>query len=137
MKIENHSFKQDLKVFCKKAESFPLGVKAAFQYIHERVPYSTERKFISISVLKSASEMDYWAGVTEAVSGDLDEHDFEIKTIPAGNYACVEVFDYMKDVTVIAKAFEFLSEFTVDTDKSVGIEWYQGMESVKCMIRYQ
>lgn len=135
MNIKTHVFDEDIIVYCKKATSFPEGVKQAFQYMHGLVDFDPARMQIGWSEIVSEDEMNYWAGSQEIVDGEFAKHCLETKTIQAGMYFYIPVTGYMQNIPSIGQAFGELSLNANVADKDTGLEWYLSMEEVWCMMK--
>lgn len=80
-----------MRLFCKKAASFPDRVKEAFQFLHALVPFDPQRRQLGLSEVQSDGSMAYWAANDELVFGDLSASGLEEKIWPAGDYQYIVV----------------------------------------------
>ena len=135
MNIQTYYFKEDLTIYCKKAESFPMGVKSAFQYMHSLVEFDPDRIQLGLSKILPDGGMDYWAGSQELHEGEFQRNNLETITIPAGEYHYVSVKGYMENIPSIGEAFTYLPKHVHHEEHPLGIEWYVSMEEVWCMLR--
>ncbi len=135
MEIRTHFFHQDIEVFCKKAESFPLGVKPAFQYMHSLVDFNPQRMQLGLSKPLPDGGMDYWAASQEIVKGEFSKHGLPCMTIPSGEYKYIMVTGYMEDISTIGKAFRLLLDEEKPESDILGVEWYLSKDEVWCMLK--
>ncbi len=135
MNIQTHHFSEDLTIYCKKAESFPMGVMAAFKYMHSLVDFDPERMQLGLSKPLPDGGMDYWAGSQELHVGEFQKHNLETMVIPAGEYQYISVTGYMQNIPSIGEAFNYLLEHGNSEKDVMGVEWYVSMEEVWCMLK--
>ena len=131
--MQTFIIENDIKVFTVQAESFPNGVLAAHQKIHSVVPFSTDRKYFGISRPESGT-ISYWAAAEEREEGEGEKLGFGSFTIPHGEYAFVELHDYMKDTSVIGKTFQELLAIPDLDPNGFCLEWYISDKDVRCMV---
>jgi predicted transcriptional regulator YdeE len=135
MDIQTHHFTENLTIYCKKAESFPMGVKAAFKFMHSLVDFDPRRMQLGLSRLLPDGGMDYWAGSQELHEGEFQKHNLETITLPAGEYRYVVVKQYMEQISAIGEAFQYLMDNLDHDTEPMGVEWYVSMEEVWCMLK--
>ena len=124
----------DIRVFYITASSFPDGVMEAHQKLHSLVPFSTERKYFGISRIENGIIV-YKAAAEEIGAGEAKKLNCDELELKKGNYICLTINDYMKDIPGIGKAFnELLSHPGLDPN-GYCVEWYLNNKDVKCMIR--
>lgn len=133
--MEAFSLDNDLTVYCVTADSFPDGVPKAHQALHALISYRPERKYFGLSWPAPNGSLIYKAAAEEAVPGELSNHNLEQKIIPAGEYLCVYVQDFMKDIPAIGKAFQQLIADPRIAPQGFCIEWYLSDTSVRCMVK--
>lgn len=122
---------------CIKASSFPDGVKGTHEKLHSLIPFSKDRMYLGISKYADDGRLDYWAAATETHDGELSDLSLEEITIPSGEYIYDDVVDYMKDPSKIGGMFEKLWEHPFCDQQAYAVEWYQGMDTVRCMCKTQ
>ena len=128
------NFDNDVKVLYVQAVSFPDGILAAHQKLHGVIPYSTERKYYGISRPENGSIV-YKAGAEELNPGEAEEFKLDTLILKKGNYACIDIHDYMKDIPAIGQAFNQLTELPNIDSQGYCVEWYLNDKDVKCMVR--
>jgi len=132
--MEKITIENDIKVFIVTAESFPEGIKEAFNKLNEKIPLSSVKRIFGLSrpengiiVYKAAAEVNDTNEAEKIISDTL--------VIKKGNYISRTIHDYMKDLPAIGKSFkELLSNPGIDRE-GYCVEWYVSQKEVKCMIR--
>lgn len=131
--METYQFKNDLKIFCVTAKSFPQGIGEAFHTLEQSLPNFAERTFFGISYPDEKGGLIYKAGASSI--GEEDTNDLEIFTIKKGTYLTEVLLNWRQNETSIADAFRKLGDAQPETVPP-GIEWYTG-EDVLCMLRLE
>ena len=132
--METITLENDIKVFCVTADSFPEGIMEAYKKLNEKIPLSSVKRIFGLSrpengniVYKAAAEVNDTSEAEKIISDTL--------VIKKGNYISFTIYDYMKDLHAIGKAFkELLSNTGIDPE-GYCVEWYVSEKDVKCMIR--
>ena len=124
----------DIKVLYIQATSFPDGILAAHQKLHGVIPYSTERKYLGISRPENGAII-YKAGAEELTPGEAEQFKLDTLILKKGNYACIDIHNYMKDLQGIGQAFNQLTELPNIDPQGYCVEWYINDKDVKCMVR--
>ena len=134
MELKHYHLDKELVVYVKKAESFPMGVKAAFQYMHGLVPYDPQRMYLGLSKVIEDG-MDYWAGSPELHEGEFQKHNLETILLPTGTYAYFVIDGYMEKLDQIGPVFEKLLKEINGDPNAIGIEWYVSMTELWIMLK--
>lgn len=79
----------------------------------------------------------YKAAAEELIAGELAEHDLEKLTIPAGDYHCIFISDFMKNIAAIGEAFDQLIQLPDIDPEGYCVEWYVSDKDVRCMVRFR
>ncbi len=133
--ISNFTLESDILVYYIEASSFPEGVLIAHQALHKLVEYSPEHKYFGISYPNFEKGIVYKAAAEELIEGEFEKHSLNCFIIPKGDYARIEIKDFMKDDSSIQKAFqEFLKLPNLDP-KGFCLEWYKGQNDCDCLIK--
>jgi hypothetical protein len=131
--MENYSLKDDLKVFCVAAKSFPDGVQQAFLTLEKMLPSIADRSFLGISSMKGGVIV-YKAAVLESYEGEGEKNGCETFIIKKGEYLTETIVDWRKQEARIGLVFQaLLADPRLDTSFPC-VEWYKG-DDVMCMIR--
>lgn len=123
---------KDINVFCIRAHSFPAGIEEAFDKLHAKFPQDGKRRFYGISHPTPGGNILYRAGA-EKLTGDLDE--LEVFVVRKGNYAVLEVNDFMNNPGKIGEAFNTLLKHPLLDPQGACIELYSATGDVSCMVR--
>lgn len=132
--METTTFSSDIAVFYVTAASFPDGILAAHQKLHAMIPFSTNRKYFGISRPEN-DVIVYRAAAEEIKPGEAEKLHCGMLVLKKGEYICLSITDYMKDVQSIQQAFDkLLSQPGLDP-QGYCVEWYINDKDVKCMVR--
>jgi hypothetical protein len=131
IKIDN-----DIRVFYVTAKTFPEGISDAIQELHKLFSFSKERKIFGLSRPENNGKIVYRAAAEELKEGEATKFNCKTLIIKNGNYICLTVNDFRKDIMSIDRAFkQLLNEPGLDPE-GYCVEWYDtDKEAVKCMIR--
>ena len=133
-RMENITITTDVQVYCVAADSFPEGVLKAHQTLHALVTFSEKRKYFGLSRMENG-RIIYKAAAEELSPGELAKHGLESITLPAGEYKCIIVNDFMKNIQAISEAFNQLTSLPNIDPNGFCVEWYISNEDVRCMVR--
>ena len=126
--------KQDIKVFCIQAKSYPDGVMEAFKNLHTLLEFPPQRRNFGISKPENG-KIIYRVAAEELVEGDLQKHHLTEFIIPSGNYIGIKIIDFRKDLNQLKIAFDQLLTNPNLDPNSYCIEEYFGIDDVVCMVR--
>ncbi|MDP9041946.1 MAG: transcriptional regulator [Bacteroidota bacterium] len=134
--METIKFDNDIKVFYVSAKTFPEGISDATQELHKLFTFSKERKIFGLSRPENNGKIVYRAAAEELKEGEATKFNCKTLIIKKGNYICLTVNDFRKDIMSIDRAFkQLLNEPNLDP-QGYCVEWYDtDKEAVKCMIR--
>jgi hypothetical protein len=128
-----YELKNDMKVFCVQAKSFPNDIGKAFGTLIGLLPTIEGRTFFGVSYEGKNHDMIYNAAVLESFEGEGAEYGCETFTIKKGEYLTEMLKGWKKEEGSIGLTFRKMSEVRTDTVFPC-VEWYQG-EDVMCMVR--
>lgn len=132
--METITFDHDIKLFYITAKSYPEGIMEAHQKLHNLVPFSTDRKYFGIS-RPEHGVIVYRACAEEIYPGDSEKLNCEPIFLKKGEYICLTIHDYIKDIYRIRQSFETLLSRPDLDPKGYCVEWYFNDSDVRCMIR--
>jgi hypothetical protein len=134
--METIKLDNDIKVFYVTAKTFPEGIPDATDKLHKLFPFSKERKIFGLSRPENNDKIVYRAAAEELEPGEAEKFNCETLIIKKGNYVCLPVNDFRKDIMSIDRAFkQLLKEPNLDPE-GYCVEWYAtDKEAVNCMIR--
>ncbi len=131
--MEVLQLKDDIKIFCVRAESFPEDIGKAFTKLISLLPSTDNRIFFGISYETNECDMIYMAAVMEAYDGEGLSYGCDLLTIEKGKYLTETLKKWKKNEGSIGATFMRLANAPHDTTFPC-VEWYQG-EDVTCMIK--
>lgn len=133
--METRQQKEDIKVVCHKAKSFPDGIEEAFRTLENTIPKSCDRPFYGLSKPEINGQIVYRAAVQEGSAEEAKQYGFESFTIPKGLYLTETVKDWMSKPHVIGDTFMQLLDDPRLDPASYCIEEYKKSGEVVCMVK--
>lgn len=132
--METYQIEKDISVICIKAETFPAGIMAAHQQLHEITDNDAERKYFGISYPERPGHIIYKAAASEKYEGESVKLNCENFIIRKGNYKSIFIKDFMNNIPAIGNAFQqLLHEPNIDPG-GYCLEMYEGENDVRCMV---
>lgn len=129
------SIVEDITVMYVAATSFPDGIMEAHEKIHSIIPVKPARKFYGISRPENKTIV-YRAGVEVLKPEEPATFKLETLMLKKGNYTCLLIKDYVKDIQSIGSTFDILLSHPNLDPQGYCIEWYlDNNTDVQCMIR--
>jgi predicted transcriptional regulator YdeE len=134
--LEICSLEDDLQLLCIQASSFPDGILAAYEALHNTLPDARGSRVIyGISYPDKRGNIVYKAAA-EAVSDDeASQTGLEPFLAPKGRYLSVMIYNYMENVSQIGVVFQQLITDPRIDPTGVCLEMYIGADDVRCMVR--
>ena len=132
--METITIDNDIKVFYITAKSFPDGIMDAHEKLHGLVPFSKERKYFGISRPENGVII-YKAAAEEINAGEAEKFNLETIVLKKGKYISLKIYDYIKDIQSIDRAFKELLSYPGLDPQGYCVEWYLNDKDVRCMIR--
>ena len=132
--METILLEKDIKVLYITAESFPNGILASHQALHNIIPFSKERKYFGVSRPENGSII-YKAAAEIMEIGEAEKYQLNTLIIKKGNYSSYSVKGYREDPIKIQDAFQKLISNPKIDPQGYCIEWYINNETVECMVR--
>lgn len=133
MEIQN--LKDDITVFCIKAESFPDGIGAAHQKLHSILPDEKHRKFFGISYPDRSGKITYKAAVEESYPGEGEKFGCETFIIKKGEYLSETLINWRKDESVVAGTFQKMLQDPRLDSNGYCLEIYPNQSDMICMVK--
>ena len=128
-------FDNDITLLYVQASSFPDGVMPAHDTLHSKIPFSPDRKFLSVSRPEGNGEISYKAGAEMLDAGEPERYGLPTLTLKKGEYLTMTIENFMDDIPAIGKAFEELTNLPGIDPEGYCVEWYFNETDVHCMIR--
>jgi predicted transcriptional regulator YdeE len=132
--MEIYNLKEDVKVFCTTAKSFPDGVQEAFITL-EKMLSKEGRTFYGISHGSKDGGIIYKAAVSESFEGEAEKYGFETIIIKKGEYITETITDWRKKMQAFGPTFKRLLSHPLFDKISPCIEWYKSDKEVVCMVK--
>ena len=133
--METLVFHDDITVMYVAAASFPAGVMEAFKKLHSQVPVDGSRKFFGLSRPEGGGGIQYKAAAEVQNAGEAKKLSLETLVLRKGEYVCVTINDFMKDIQAIGATFQQLIQRTDIDPEGYCVEWYFNDKDVRCMVR--
>jgi hypothetical protein len=134
--METIELKNDIKVFCVTADSYPEGIMDAHQRLHKLVPFQADRNYFGVSRPENGGDIVYRACAEEKTEGEAQRYNCNTLVLEKGKYISIVVNDFDKNPHLIAHAFQELLAYPGIDPEGYCVEWYSNkMNSVKCMVR--
>lgn len=129
------NFDNDITIMYVQAATFPDGVMPAYEALHSKLPFSPDRKFLSVSRPEGNGEISYKAGAEILDNEEADKHGLPTLTLKKGGYVMITIENFMTDVSSVGRAFEELMQNPDIDPEGYCVEWYFNETDVHCMIR--
>jgi hypothetical protein len=133
--METITLDEDITVLYVTAKSFPDGIMAAHEALHELVPFSKDRKYFGISRPENGGDIVYRAAAEEISEGEAGKLKCETLILKMGKYIRLTIKDYAKDIKSIERAFKELLAYPGIDPQGYCVEWYLNEKDVRCMVR--
>ncbi|HYK44167.1 MAG TPA: hypothetical protein VEV83_03305 [Parafilimonas sp.] len=128
--------KDDIKVACIKAFSFPEGIGGAWAKLFSSLPSQEGRKLYGISYGGDNGNITYLAAVEELHEGEADQLGLESFVVRNGEYVSEFLENWRSDETQIAKTFrELLKDPRIDRKEGYCVEMYLNSKDVLCLVK--
>lgn len=132
--MEIIKIKENISAFGFRVNTFPDGIKDAFDNLMNLVPDGIDRTYYGISYM-SGDEVVYHAAVQELNPGEAEKYNCERYTIQRGEYTADRVHQWMKKVHTIKDIFGAMLHDDCPVEDRPAIEWYLNDDEMICMIR--
>ena len=134
--MDKYILDKDITAAYVTAASFPNGVMAAHQQLHQIVPFTTARKYLGLSRPEGNGGIVYRAAAEVLQHEDAAQWGLDTYTIPKGTYYSISIHNYMSDMSSIGRAFQqILAQPDIDHSDGICVEWYVSDKEVQCMVR--
>jgi predicted transcriptional regulator YdeE len=128
--------KDDIRVACVKALSFPEGIGGAWAKLFSSLPSQEGRKLYGISYGGENAKITYMAAVEELHEGEADQLGLDTFVIRKGEYVSEFLPDWRSDETQIAKTFgKLLKDPRIDRKEGYCLEMYLNSKDVLCLVK--
>ncbi|MFD1258996.1 transcriptional regulator [Mucilaginibacter terrae] len=131
--MEKYILKEDLRILCVTAGSFPEGIQKAFNTLENLIGGKENRTFFGISKPENGIII-YKAGALEAYPNEGTQHGFETIILQKGTYLTELVHNFKQNTSYIEIAFQQLLNSPDLDPASFCVEWYKDND-ILCMIK--
>ncbi len=133
--MEEHIFREEIKVFGTRVKTFPSGISEAFESLIKLTgDASGARDYYGISEFKEGV-MYYYAVAEEKLSGEAEKYNCEELKIESGNYLAIPLHEWRKNLNSIKDLFSELLQDTRADKTKPAIEWYKDDNEMLCLIK--
>lgn len=132
--MEKYKIEQDIKLFYVQAESFPLGVGAAFKKLNELTGHEKDRLLYGISFPDGAGSIVYRAAVEETFPGEAEKAGCPIFVVRKGDYISAYLSDWKRDESIIGRTFQELLRDPHIDKQGYCLEIYPNEKDVRCLV---
>ncbi len=133
--MEKYFLKEDIKLICVPAKSFPDGVMEAFKNLEKIVDTKKGRGLFGISYPGADGNIIYKAAAVELSEDEAEKLGCESFTILKGTYNNIVVHDFMNNIQNIGKAFDEILKDPIIDPNGCCVEMYINDKDVRCMVR--
>ena len=131
--MEKYELVKDINVFYIPADSFPEGIKAAFEKLESIVPSESNRIVFGLSWPDKNGKIMYKAALEERYPGEGKKYGLNSLVIKKGSYISELVNDFASDLSRIGQTFQRLLEHPDIDPNGFCVEWYKGPD-VLCLV---
>jgi predicted transcriptional regulator YdeE len=131
--MEETQIKEELRLFCIKAKSFPQGITLAFRELEQKLGGANGRSLYGLS-RGDKNGIVYWAAALSRTGEELPPG-LEDIVIPPGTYLSKQLSNWRRNEAIIAQTFQkMLDNPRIDPD-GYCIEKYLNNDEVVCMVK--
>jgi hypothetical protein len=132
--MEPYTIAHDIEVFYVKADSFPEGIKPAFEKLIALLPDMKGRKLYGISRPEDGNGIVYRAAVVAEATGEGAIYGLDSFTIRQGVYMSEILKDYEEHVQEVSTTFDRLLQTPGLDPQGYCVEDYLNEKDVRCMV---
>ncbi len=126
--MEKYHQENDVILFGRQVTTFPAGIKDAFGDLMKVL--GNERAYYGISWCAADGSIIYYAMAPETFAGEARQHNYEILTLPKGEYLTETIVDWMSKTDCIKDVFYQLLGDKHPDKNCPCIEWYKSDEEM-------
>lgn len=130
-----YTINEDIVVYCLTATSFPAGIAAVYNRLHELYPPGNGRTYYGLSWPDGKGSLIYKAAVSLNETDDVPNEEFEPFTIKKGDYKSELIVNFMQDVQSIGRTFQQLLQDSAIDPYGYCLEKYLNPTDVLCMVK--
>ncbi len=127
--------KENIRIICTKAKTFPDGIEAAFALLERTLPQEMGMRPLFGLSKPENGQIVYRAGVQEHEPGEAARFGLESFVLEKGTYLAETIVDWKKAPQRISECFDKLLEDSRLDPASYCVERYSKEGSVVCMVK--
>jgi len=135
--VEIKNLPKDINVLYVKAESFPLGIKAAHEKLHSLVNEEDKRRYFGISWMNKNNEIEYLAAAEELYPGESENYGCNTFTIRKGDYISETLPDWCNTEGRVAAVFQELLKHPQLDKNGYCLEIYLNDTDMECLVKLE
>ena len=135
--METYILKDDVKLLCVDATSFPEGITEAHDKLRALLPKNNGQNFYAISHPLENGKIIYKAAVEESFSGESDELKLETFILKKGKYIGSRIVNYADHMESIGMTFQKILHDPRIDPHGCCVEKYLNEKDVQCMVRLE
>ena len=132
--MEKYELVKDINVFYLPADSFPEGIKPAFERLENLVDPANKRTVFGLSWPDNNGKLMYKAAYEERYPGEGKKYGLNSLVIKKGSYISELLSSFASDLSQIGNTFQRLLEQPDIDPNGFCVEWYKGAD-VFCIVR--
>jgi predicted transcriptional regulator YdeE len=132
--MQPYTLNEDVKVICQTVDSFPFGIKEAFDALIASFGMAG-REFYGISYMDEECQIIYKVAVSAFNDDEELKPGYEPFTIRKGNYLSETLKNWMAKTDKIKDIFGVLMEDPSYDNSSPCVEWYRNDGEMLCMVK--
>lgn len=132
--MEPYTLEHDIEVFYVKADTFPEGIKPAFDKLIALLPDMKGRRLYGISRPEGGSEIVYRAAVAAEATGEGATYGLNSFIIRKGVYMSEILPDYEQDLPKVSQTFDQLLQTPGLDPQGYCVEDYFNEKDIRCMV---
>jgi hypothetical protein len=133
--METYFLKEDIKLVCVNAKSFPEGITDAFDRLSQLISAPIGRKLYGISHGTENGKTIYKAAAEILNESEGTQTKLETFVVKKGEYVGARIINYPDHVESIGKTFEKLLTNPRLDPNGCCVEVYLNEKDVQCMVR--
>jgi hypothetical protein len=126
--------KEDIAVFGKEVQTFPGGIREAFDSLAGMLPTGDQRVFYAISQCVDG-RVNYKAAALETFEGEAAQYGCERYIIGKGEYLSVKLSGRRDNIPAIRHVFDGIFKNDMVARCSSAVEVYLNDEEMVCMVK--
>src|SRR5262245_50485172 len=131
--MEKYELVKDINVLYMPADSFPEGIKPAFERLEKLIPPEENRTVFGLSWPDTDGKILYKAALEEKYPGEGKKYGLKSFVVKKGTYISELVNSFANDVSQIGQTFQRLLEHPGIDPNGFCLEWYKGPD-VLCLV---